>query len=126
VFYSTHILDDVERVSDAVAIVAGGRKLATGPLEDILAAPTASYLVRLRGEPNGLRERLMARPWVKAVTAVEREGLHEWTVDVGDGGSGRLLAEVTSQPGFDVVEFHADDRRLEDAYLEIVGADDGD
>ena len=126
VFYSTHILDDVERVSDAVAIVAGGRKLATGPLEDILAAPTASYLVRLRGEPNGLRERLMALPWVKAVTAIEREGLHEWTVDVGDGGAGRLLAAVTSQPGFDVVEFHAGDRRLEDAYLEIVGADDGD
>jgi ABC-2 type transport system ATP-binding protein len=126
VFYSTHILDDVERVSDAVAVVSRGRTLATGPLDDILAAPAASYLVRLRGDPDGLRGRLLAEPWVKGVAAMEREGLHEWTVDVFDGGADRLLAAVTSQPGFDVVEYHAGERRLEDAYLEIVGRDDGD
>ncbi|NLE75904.1 MAG: ATP-binding cassette domain-containing protein [Chloroflexi bacterium] len=36
IFYSTHILDDVQRVSDRVAILHGGALLAQGPIERLL------------------------------------------------------------------------------------------
>src|SRR5436190_6465688 len=38
VFYSTHILDDVERVSDHVAIIDGGRLVRSAPTADLLAS----------------------------------------------------------------------------------------
>jgi ABC-2 type transport system ATP-binding protein len=126
VFYSTHILDDVERVSDAVAIVAGGRRLALGPLDEILSVPTSVYVIRFRGEPDGLLERVSRQDWALGVAAVESDGLHEWSVELADVDPDRLLAEITSQPGRDVIAFHPAERRLEDAYLEIVGSDDGD
>ena len=126
VFYSTHILDDVERVSDAVAVIAGGRKLAQGPIAEILAEPAMVYTVRLRGEPDGLLDRVRSQPWVQNVYAETSDGYHEWSVALGDGGAERLLAVVASQPGCDVIEFHAASRHLEDAYLEIVGRADGD
>lgn len=36
IFYSTHILDDVQRVSDTVAILNNGQLVASGPIEQIL------------------------------------------------------------------------------------------
>jgi ABC-2 type transport system ATP-binding protein len=126
VFYSTHILDDVERVSDAVAVVAGGRRLALGPLSEILSVPESVYVLRLRGTPDGLLEGLSALPWVRRVDAAERNGLHEWSVELREAAPDRLLAEVTTRGECDVVAFHPAERHLEDAYLEIVGSDDGD
>ncbi len=37
IFYSTHILDDVQRVSDAVAILNHGKLVALAPIEELLA-----------------------------------------------------------------------------------------
>ena len=126
VFYSTHILDDVERVSDAVAIVSAGRKLAQGQLDEILSVPESVYVVRLRGEPDGLLEDLAALSWVHRVDEEVRDNLHEWSVELDGASPDRLLAEVTAQPGCDVVAFHPGERRLEEAYLEIVGSGHGD
>ena len=53
VFYSTHILDDVERVSDHVAILDGGRL--------VRSAPTAELLVELRPGPAARRHRRRRR-----------------------------------------------------------------
>jgi ABC-2 type transport system ATP-binding protein len=44
VFYSTHILDDVERVSDHVAILDRGRLVTTAPTHELLASSTRGRL----------------------------------------------------------------------------------
>lgn len=47
IFYSTHILPDVEMTCDRVAIVHQGRTLRTGSLRDILGGGTRAVTVRL-------------------------------------------------------------------------------
>ncbi len=122
VFYSTHILDDVQRVSDAVAVVGGGRMLAQGSIGEILGTPVGTYTAMLRGKPDGLRERMVVEPWVASIDTAKRGELEEWTVRLADAtAAGRLLPLLANQKGCDVVEFHLSDRSLEDAYLEIVG-----
>jgi len=122
VFYSTHILDDVQRVSDAVAVVGGGRMLAQGPIGDILGTPTDTYTAIFRGESDGLRDRVASEPWVASIDMTRRGELEEWTVRLSDASAAdRLLPLLTRQKDCDVVEFHLSDRSLEDAYLEIVG-----
>src|SRR5690606_3205513 len=37
IFYSTHILDDVQKVSDTVAILKQGQLVAQAPIEELLA-----------------------------------------------------------------------------------------
>ena len=50
IFYSTHILDDVQRVSDTVAILKQGELVASGPIEQILSGKDGVvYSVTLRG-----------------------------------------------------------------------------
>ncbi len=128
VFYSTHILDDVERVSDTVVMINDGRAIAQGPLDSILEASDSDYIVRLRGETAGTFARLMAEPWVRNVDAHRRGEVEQWHVRVTDSkaAADRLVATLLADDGCDILEFHPSDRRLEDAYLEIVGADDGD
>jgi ABC-2 type transport system ATP-binding protein len=127
VFYSTHILDDVERVSDTVVMINDGRAIAQGPLDSILETPESDYAVRLRGETEGTLARLMAEPWVQNVDARRRGEVEQWTVRVSDSAAAadRLVPTLLAQDECSILEFHLSDRRLEDAYLEIVGDDDG-
>jgi ABC-2 type transport system ATP-binding protein len=54
VFFSTHILPDVEMTCDRVAIVIGGRLRNVGPLGDLLSARLLSTEVILRPPATGL------------------------------------------------------------------------
>ena len=128
VFYSTHILDDVERVSDTVVMITGGRAVAAGPLDTILQASEDDFTVRVRGETAATLERLRLEPWVQEIDARRTGATDEWQIRVGDGAGApdRLVAALLADERCDVVEFHPSDRRLEDAYLEIVGAGNGD
>ena len=128
VFYSTHILDDVERVSDTVVMINDGRAIAAGPLDSILEGSDSEYSVLLRGATEEALARLIAEPWVQNVDTRRRGEAEQWKVRLADGSASadRLVATLLADDGCDVLEFHLSDRRLEDAYLEIVGAADGD
>jgi len=123
VFYSTHILDDVEQVSDSVVMVNHGTVVAQGPLSSILQATGQDYVVGLRGDTADLKGRVSSQPWVSGLITRSRGSLEEWRIQVSDAtAASRLLPILNSGTGHSVVEFHASDRRLEDAYLEMVGA----
>ena len=44
IFYSTHILDDVQRVSDTVAILNRGTLIAEAPINELLAGDGGSAI----------------------------------------------------------------------------------
>src|SRR5204862_55291 len=59
VFYSTHILDDVQRVSDHVAILDHGRLVKAAPTQVLLGSFTHNMLrVIVGGGPHGARSHL--------------------------------------------------------------------
>ena len=78
VFYSTHILPDVEMTCDRVAMVFAGRTSAVGPLGQLLSARLLSTEVVLQpgaGGPPPLPEGAAARTTAEGTHAVElREG----------------------------------------------------
>lgn len=58
VFFSSHILPDVELLCDRVGILVGGRLVAQGPLDEMLEARIASIEVTVSRIPLGLVEEL--------------------------------------------------------------------
>ncbi len=57
IFYSTHILDDVQRVSDTVAILNKGKLVAEGPIETLLAGSDGViYVIHLKGDVGAALE----------------------------------------------------------------------
>ncbi|MDH5372786.1 MAG: ABC transporter ATP-binding protein [Acidimicrobiia bacterium] len=124
VFYSTHILDDVERVSDSVVMINHGSVVAHGPLSSILEAKGMDYVVGLRGDTSDLHTRVTAQPWVSGLISRNRGSVEEWRIQVSDveAAARDLMSILVAGTGHSVIEFHTSDRRLEDAYLELVGA----
>jgi ABC-2 type transport system ATP-binding protein len=75
VFYSTHILDDVQRVSDHVAILDHGRLIKAAPTHVLLASFTANTLrVVLGGADDATDAGLREIAGVASVTVASRTG----------------------------------------------------
>ena len=71
IFYSTHILDDVQRVSDAVAILNHGKLVAQAPIEELMAGSQGTiYSLVIEGDAGPAQERFALRPWVSDIEAV--------------------------------------------------------
>lgn len=127
VFYSTHILDDVERISDSVVMLSKGVVVAQGTIEDILTASVLDYSARLKGDTTDLRSRMSLQPWIDSVDIDARDDREVWSIHLRDEAAGhKLVPLLVSDESSTVVEFHASDRRLEDSYLELVGVHDSD
>jgi ABC-2 type transport system ATP-binding protein len=122
IFYSTHILDDVERVSDTVAILSGGRLAAQGSITDLLHRSTAEFTLAIHGNGDGVPARLRSRPWVSAVR-VDRAGpLTTLNVVVNDDRAAdtELLRLVLDDPHTTVASFGRTRQSLEDLFIELV------
>ncbi len=86
IFYSTHILEDVQRVSDRVAILNHGRLIAEAPIEELLNGSGASavYSLAVKGDAARVQARLASQPWICSLTSEAKNGLTTWQVGVTD------------------------------------------
>jgi ABC-2 type transport system ATP-binding protein len=131
VVFSTHVLADVERICDRVAILDRGRLVTEGELEDLLAGH-ARPIYRLVPAPGQgaavgvLVDRLRAAPWTTDVSA--REDLVRVTVSDPVAAARGILPLVVAA-GVVLDAFERARPTLEDVFLELVGpaaADDVD
>jgi ABC-2 type transport system ATP-binding protein len=122
IFYSTHILDDVQRVSDTVAILNKGKLVAEGEIKDLLAGSEGvMYQIQVRGNTQQSREKVLSQPWVKGVSVEEESGITTWQVSVSDpqaaeSGLFKLLAENQVE----VLEFRRRQYDLEDIFMQVI------
>jgi ABC-2 type transport system ATP-binding protein len=125
VLYSTHILDDVQRVSDTVAILDAGERVAQAPIDRLLAGTEgASFDVAVRGNADGVRHRLLELPWVERVDVLTLDGVVDLRVGVSDERRAErdLLRAVLADDTTEVVRFGATRSELEDVFVELVAS----
>ncbi len=129
IFYSTHILDDVQQVSDTVAILNHGELVAQGPIEDLLAGGGKPvYTLSLKGDARRALARIKALPWVSGVDEAEHNGFVTWEISVTDdqAAEAQLLGQVLADEALTVVEFSRRKLDLEEVFMSMVeGGKDG-
>jgi ABC-2 type transport system ATP-binding protein len=130
IFYSTHILDDVQQVSDTVAILNHGELVAYGPIEELLlGSGGTAYRVRLRGgDLEAARVRVAAAPWVAEIQETQDEGRMTWVVAVSDAdqAEAQLLRTLLQDEDLVVTDFRRREYELEEIFINIVeGGSDG-
>jgi ABC-2 type transport system ATP-binding protein len=113
VLFSSHVLSEVERVCDRVAVVRAGRLVANEDVAALLARRKRRVELQFEGEPPDLA----AVPGVSAV-AVDGSRL---TCDL-EGDPRPLLAAIASQA---VTDLLIEPARLEDAFLELYADEAG-
>jgi len=123
VFMSTHVLADVERVCDRVAIVSRGRLVTESGIADLLsrhAVPTWEIEVA-PGDGAALRrlvEGVRGTPWVRS-EAVDGDVARLAVGDAAVAGAALLAAVVAS--GLRAVRVEQVRPTLEDVFLSLVG-----
>jgi len=123
VVFSTHVLSDVERICDLIAILDRGRLVTEGPLDELLAAH-ARPIYRLVPAPDqdaqvaALIDRLRAAPWTTDVS-IEHDVVRVAVSDP-EAASGEILSFVVAT-GVVLDSFERARPTLEDVFLELVG-----
>jgi ABC-2 type transport system ATP-binding protein len=107
IFFSSHVLSEVERVCDRVAIIRRGRLVALEEISALLARRTRQVEMRLEG----------ATPRLDAVPGVSAIALADGRLTCRVAGDVRpLLAAIA---GTGVVDLTIEPARLEDAFVEF-------
>ena len=127
IFYSTHILDDVQRVSDAVAILNHGKLVAQAPIEELMAGSQGTiYSLVIEGDAGPAQERVRSQAWVADIEVVAGNGETAWQVAVTDEAAAKeqLLRLVMSDEQITVTRFGQKRYELEEIFMNILEGDD--
>ncbi|TME12130.1 MAG: ABC transporter ATP-binding protein [Chloroflexi bacterium] len=123
IFYSTHLLDDVQRVSDRVAILKQGELIAQAPIDALLAgSDKVTYELTMQGETQAAYTRLTQQPWVSTIKVEALPDRTIWQVAVNDErtAQAQLVALVTADGLVNVIGFGRKQYELEDIFVSLV------
>ncbi len=112
VFFSSHILQDVEQISDRVAIIVKGKLHRIGPVAELLESPTAGVEVVLRAVSEAALPSLSAL----ATAAVSLQG--EWRYHLAASDSVDGFIRCALELGASVVSVIPHRRSLEEIFVE--------
>jgi ABC-2 type transport system ATP-binding protein len=130
VSYSTHILDDVQRVSDRVVILERGRLIAQGRIEELLASDSSLFYLTVRGDGATVKNRLLSIPWINKIE------IETGILDLTNSRTTKLLIHVSDARAAEtellrlaikdeqtiVTHFERSAHNLEDIFVNLVSS----
>jgi ABC-2 type transport system ATP-binding protein len=125
VFYSTHILDDVQRVSDHVAILDRGLLIKSAPTQALLGSFTHNMLrVELGGALPGTDDALRGLAGVTEVTVSSRDDAStRYDVTAAEGAVAAVQRSITKfadDAGMTLISNAAETLDLETVFLRLI------
>ncbi|MEO1183883.1 MAG: ABC transporter ATP-binding protein [Cyanobacteria bacterium J06636_27] len=128
VFYSTHILDDVQRVSDMVVILNQGKLVAQGNIQKLLAGNQSQFHITIRGDGQNIKDNLKNISWIEAIS------IEPGFPDINNSRTSKLYVNVTNPSTAEnellrlvmtdsevvVTEFGRTSYELEDIFVDLV------
>ncbi|MDY0341270.1 MAG: ABC transporter ATP-binding protein, partial [Coriobacteriia bacterium] len=122
VFFSTHILADVERVCDRVAILDRGRVVAASTIAEIKGRYGAHrFVLSVIGDVAVLARRVTAEPWASETAVLADGSLVVTALDVDAARYG--LPAAVAELGFGLRRLEADEVSLEEVFVDLVGGE---
>ena len=120
VFFSTHILGDIERVCDTVAILDHGTVVAHAPIDELKRRyGTQRVILEVTDDAEKLVAAISGRPWAKSVVLGARGELE---VTVSDIAAARHeLPGLIAGLGTGLISMEAGEMGLEEVFVELVG-----
>lgn len=122
IFFSTHILGDVERVCDSVAILDRGRVLTQAPIHELKARYGRHRIVMEVTEgADRLAVAIAERPWAVAVASSDTGTIEVTATDMVSAQ--RDLPGLVAAQRAGLVRLEAGEMGLEEVFVDLVGRD---
>ena len=118
VLFSTHVMEHAERLCDRIVLMARGRKVFDGAVEDALAqVPRQVTLAAPEGEPM--------QDVLTGFGALERMGEEDgsaiWRLTLGSGADAQQVLRACVEAGLKLTRFEPRRPHLHDAFVALVG-----
>lgn len=125
IFYSTHILDDVQKVSDGVAILNHGKLVAQGPIENFInGGSEMRYTVKLKKDPQKAYQLLSQQPWISTVDLkLGSPSVLDISILDEAAAEENLLKLLVNETDNILTDFRRTEFELEDVFVKMVEAD---
>ncbi|HYM66806.1 MAG TPA: ABC transporter ATP-binding protein [Patescibacteria group bacterium] len=120
VFFSTHILSDVDRVCDTVAILDRGHLVAQAPIRQLKERyGVHRVIVEVTERADELAKDLEAEPWATSVARNANSGIEIKVADVG--AAQKRIPSLVAARGIGLSRLEAGEVQLEDVFVDLVG-----
>ena len=126
VFVSTHILADVERVCDRVAIINRGKIVTTGSIDELLSKQQGSvFELEFEEDPAPMAKRMAGVPWVRSMEGHKRGDRQVLRIDVSDiDVAKRELPRLAIECELTLLRYELPSASLEDFFVELIGEEE--
>jgi ABC-2 type transport system ATP-binding protein len=117
VFFSSHILSDAEMICVRVAILAKGRLINVGAMEEILSAKIKAYEI----EAEGISAELVSKMENQSVRSIKRKEIFLFVVEKEETAKD-MLKDITNSSGR-LVSFTPRRETLEEYFIRKIESD---
>jgi ABC-2 type transport system ATP-binding protein len=126
IFYSTHILDDVQKLSDTVGILNHGDLVAIGDINELLAgSENPIFIIKVRGSIKNIKDTLNKLDWVESVE-IKKEStfnLIQVVVNNEEMAERKLLRIILKNEDLNILEYRKKQYELEEIFLQVIEGD---
>ena len=124
ILISTHILEDVERVSDHAMIISQGQLITEGNLDKLLAGKENLKFVKVRGEEQAMMNFVKILQDSYDVHSVTQER-GQTTIEFMNPGDGKSIFKLSQQANVQLRAYSPKRAALEDIFIGTLDKDDG-
>lgn len=125
VILCSHLLDEVERVCDRVAILNEGRIVAAGTVDEVIATSGIAGHAKIRVSPSAVGAADAALQTAAAANTIRFDNTRPGDLDIelsSDPGSRGDILRRLLDAGIEPRSFDLEGARLSDAFLALTGA----
>jgi ABC-2 type transport system ATP-binding protein len=125
ILVSTHILDDLEGVSDHAIVIGEGRLITQGNMEKLLAGSESLRVLKVRGEKASMEGFITSLKGAFEVRSILEEG-GQWKIVIINPGDGSPVFRLCGENRVQLRAYYPEKISLEDFFIGAVGgAKDG-
>ena len=119
ILFSTHVMEHAERLCDRIVMLARGRKVLDGTLEDAYGRLGSGARITL--EPGfDLAAALMPKGF-EVHRTIDKGAGEAWRVSLGPGRGAQEALRAVLEVGAPVIGFQPEEARLRDVFVSLVG-----
>ncbi len=123
ILFSTHVMEHAERLCDRIVMVARGRKMFDGTIDEGLNL--LGRAARIAVEPGFDLGAALAPKGFVAERAASKGAGETWRVAINKGGSAQDVLRAAIEAGAPIVSFTPEEGRLRDVFVTLAGEAEG-
>jgi ABC-2 type transport system ATP-binding protein len=127
ILVSSHILDDLEKVSDHAIIIGEGKLITEGTMDKLLAMNEALRVIKVRGRPQALNSFVTALRQSYEIRSMTEEG-GQLSIVIINREDGSPIFRLSREHSVQLRAYYPEKASLEDVFIGAMnkgGAPDG-